>query len=148
MKGSIQLVIIVCAVLFSAACATGPKQIVRSVCVEIAGLPQHEVEFMLKRTQVFLTEFNLVQSSSGECDVTTKYQPFGNFQAEEIAFIGKSGYWSQEGSVTVTRDGRPVVEDYPINLRGYDSRQALLDAVAWQVVKPVSKAFKGNAPSK
>jgi hypothetical protein len=131
------------AVMLVASCVTGPKPVIYSVCVEIAGLPQHEVDFMLKRTQSYLAEYGLMQSSSGECDVKTKYQPFGNFQAEAIGGIVKSGYWSQEGNVTVTRDGRPIVEDDQVILRGYDSRQDLLDAVAWQTVKPVTKAFKG-----
>jgi Winged helix-turn helix len=101
--------------------------------------------FMLKHTQSYLAEYGMVQSS-GDCDVKVKYHPFGKFQAEEIGAFVKAGSWSQEGNVTVTWSGRPIVEDDQISVRGSDSRQDLLDAVAWQVVKPVTKAFKGASP--
>jgi hypothetical protein len=146
MKGSVQHgILLLGAILFIVSCATQPKPVIHSVCVDIRDLPPHEVEFMLKHTQSYLAEYGMVQSP-GDCDVQVKYQPFGKFQAEEIGAIVKAGYWSQEGNVTVSWNGRPVVEDDQINVRGSDSRQDLLDAVAWQVVKPVTKAFKGASP--
>jgi hypothetical protein len=54
----------------------------------------------------------------------------------------KSGYWSQEGTVTVIRNGAAVLEDEPISVRGQDTRQDALDSTAWLIVKPITKSFR------
>lgn len=130
-----------------ASCATLPKQPIRSVCVEVAGLPPHEIAYMLKRTAGYLSDYGITQVSSG-CDVSIRYQAFGNFQAEIVARFGKSGYWSQEGNVTISHLGKAIIEDKPIILRGYDNRQDILAATAWQMVKPVARAFRSEQPPK
>ena len=102
---------------------------------------------MLRRTTSYLKEYGLSQVSSG-CDVSIRYQAFGGFQAELVGGLVKKGYWSQEGSVTISHLGKSIIQDEPIVLRGYDSRQEILDATAWQVVKPVTKAFLAGQQSK
>ena len=129
-----------------ASCANLPKQPIRSVCVEIVGLPPHEIAFMIKRTAAYLSDYGIIQVSSG-CDVSIRYQAFGDFQAEIIARIGKKGYWSQEGNVTISHLGKTIIEDEQIILRGYDSRQDILDVTAWLIVEPVTEAFRGEQPS-
>ena len=127
-----------------ASCATKPKQVVNGVCVDVSNLPAYETAFMLKRSAAYLHEYGLSQVAAG-CDVTVKYQAFGEFQAEVVSgFAGmyKKGYWSQEGNVTINHRGSVVLDDEPILLRGYDSRQEVLNETAWQMVKPVTKAFR------
>jgi hypothetical protein len=116
--------------------------VVHSVCVEIKDMPEHESTFVLKHTADYLKESHFTQATTG-CDVVVKFQPFGKFQSEVVGPLGvKSGYWSQEGSVTVLREGITVLEDEQISVRGQDTRQDALDAIAWQIVKPVTKSFR------
>ena len=128
------------AALIVSSCATQPKPVIHSVCVEIKEMPEHETAFMLKRTAKYLGEYHMSQATTG-CDVVAKFQPFGKFQAEIVGLV-KSGYWSQEGNVTVTHNGVVFLEDEQISVRGQDSRQDALDATAWQIVKPVVKSFR------
>jgi hypothetical protein len=129
-------------ILLATACATEPKPVVHSVCVEIKDMPEHETTFILKHTAQYLNESHFSQATT-DCDVVVKFQPFGKFQGEVVGPLGaKSGYWSQEGSVTVIRGGVTVLEDEQISVRGQDTRQDALDALAWQVVKPVTKSFR------
>lgn len=132
-------------VILLASCANLPKQPIRSVCVEVAGLPPHEIAFMIKRTAAYLSDYGIIQVSSG-CDVSIRYQAFGDFQAEIIGIV-KEGYWSQEGNVTISHLGKAIIEDEQIILRGYDSRQDILDETAWLIVEPVTEAFSGEQPS-
>ena len=101
---------------------------------------------MLKRTAAYLSDYEIIQVSSG-CDVSIRYQAFGDFQAELIARGGGEGYWSQEGNVTISHLGKAIIEDAQINLRGYDSRQDVLNETAWEIVEPVTEAFRGEQPS-
>jgi hypothetical protein len=136
-----RLMIIGAAALLECSCATRPRVAIQSVCVEFKDMPEHEVAYMRKRTASYLGEYGLSQAASG-CDVNVKFQPFGTFQGEIAGGIVKAGYWSEEGTVTITHNGQTVLEDEPIALRGYDSRQSVLDATAWQAVKPVTKKFR------
>lgn len=129
-------------ILLATACATQPKPMVHSVCVEIKDLPDYEIAFLLKHTAQYLNESHFSQATTG-CDVAAKFQPFGKFQGEVVGPLGaESGYWSQEGSVTVIRGEVTVLEDEQVSVRGQDTRQNALDALAWQIVKPVTKLFR------
>jgi hypothetical protein len=130
--------------LLASACATQPKPEISSVCVEIRDMPEHETSYMLKHTAEYLKEYRFSQVTSG-CEVVVRFQPFGKFQGEVVGPFGaKSGYWSQEGSVTVIRSGAIIREDEPISVRGQETRQDALDATAWLVVKPITKSFQAR----
>jgi len=129
------------------ACASIDKPIVRSVCLQMANVQAHEQEYVLKRTAIYLREYGFTQTTE-QCDVSVKYQAFGGFQGEISAGIIQKGYWSEEGTVNVMYRSAAIFEDEPIVLRGYTTRQELLDSMAWGIVKPVTKGFRSEATSK
>ena len=129
-------------------CATPTGPVVQRVCVQQSVGSPDENAFLSRKAAEYLLQygFELAESS---CDVTAKFSVFGGFQAETIARgiagafqAGRSGYWSIEGILTVTRGGSTVVEDQSIELRGYGSKQELYAGLAWEIVKPVTKRFR------
>lgn len=139
------------AVLFIllAGCASRPTgPVVRQVCLQQSVGNPEESAFLARREAEYLQEYGFVLSESG-CEVTAKFTVFGSFQGEVIAGgimgafqAGRSGYWSIEGILAVTHAGVPVVEDQPIALRGYRSKQDLYAALAWEIVEPITKRFR------
>ena len=135
----------------AAGCANRPDlPIAKTICMEAPqGTPQ-EADYVRRKATEYSREhgFRIVDS---ECDVAVKYTPFGAFQGESAVhhgfWISRSGYWSQEGIVSLHQGTKPILQDYPVNLRGYSSKQELLDALAWQVVGPVTWHFQSE-PSK
>jgi hypothetical protein len=132
-------------------CANRPDlPIAKTICMEAPqGSPQ-EAEYVRRKAAEYSREhgFRIVDSA---CDVAVKYTPFGAFQGESAVhhgfWISRSGYWSQEGIVSLNQGTKTILQDYPVNLRGYSSKQELLDALAWQVVGPVTWHFQSE-PSK
>ena len=125
---------------------TGPA--VQRVCVQQAVESPDENAFVSRRAAEYLHQYGFELADSS-CDVTAKFSVFGGFQAEIIARgiagafqAGRSGYWSIEGVLTISRGGLTVVEDEPIELRGYGSMQELYAGLAWEIVKPVTKRFR------
>lgn len=133
-----------------AGCASKPDgPLVHNVCIEVAQETPQEIAYVRRKAFEYLKQygFNLAET---ECEVSVKYERFGNFQAETVVtgFLWKSssGYWSQEGILAVNYKGRMLVEDQSMNLRGYSSKQDLLNDLAWAVVKPVTRMFRPASP--
>lgn len=137
-----------------AGCANQPDlPIAQTICVDIPQETPAEVAYVKRKAAEYAGPyygygFRVVDSG---CQVQVKYDRFGGFQGESAVhhgfWISRNGYWSQEGIVTVTAGGRVLEQDRAIALRGYGSKQELLDALAWQVVRPVTWHFQ-SAPSK
>lgn len=148
----------VCLALTAAAglCACAARQelpVARTVCVLVPQETEQEVAYVRKKVAANLQDWGYALVDDG-CDVTVKYQRFGAFQGESIGrgFWGttRDGYWSQEGILSVTaNNGKTLIEDYSVALRGYSTKQLLLDdlgyrlanAVTWYY-RPVPKAGK------
>lgn len=141
----------VLALLFGCATKSEPLPVARSVCIEVPqGTPQ-EVDYVRRKATGFLKDYGFPVVEFG-CEVAVKYAPFGSFQAEAVTnhgfWVSRSGYWSQEGIVSVKRGDKAVLEDHQVNLRGYSSKQYLLDDLAWQAVRPVTWLFSPASPPK
>ena len=131
-----------------AGCASPTGPTVQRVCIQQSVGSPDENAFVARKAAEYLRQygFSLAESS---CEVTAKFSVFGGFQGEMIARgiigafqAGRSGYWSIEGVLTVSRDGLSVLEDEPIELRGYASKQELYAGLAWEIVKPITKKFR------
>jgi hypothetical protein len=132
------------AVLPGCATKSEPLPVARSVCIDVPQSTPQEVDYVRRKATGFLKDYGFPVVESG-CDVAVQYAPFGSFQAEAVTnhgfWVSRSGYWSQEGIVSVKRGEKAVLEDHQVNLRGYSSKQYLLDDLAWQAVKPVTWLF-------
>jgi hypothetical protein len=140
------LVVLAISLLGPTGCAVNPRgPEVESICIDVPQETSQEVAYVRRRVAEFFQEsgFSL---SEGECDVLVEYAVFGAFQGELFERRGfwsfSSGYWSQEGIVAVTYQDKKLIEDRPVELRGYARKQDLLDDLAWEVVEPVTKTFK------
>ena len=138
-----------------AGCTTAPPlPPAQTVCLEVAQESPTEVDYVKRKAREFMKDqgFQLVEQ---QCDVAVKYDRFGAFQGETVTahpfWISRNGYWSQEGIVHVKQGQQFVLQDYPVNLRGYSTKQSLLDDLAWQAVRPVTWLFRpgpsGGAPT-
>ena len=131
-----------------AGCASPTGPTVQRVCIQQSVGSPDENAFVARKAAEYLRQygFSIAESS---CEVTAKFSVFGGFQGEVVARgiigafqAGRSGYWSIEGILTVSRDGLSVLEDEPIDLRGYASKQELYAGLAWEIVKPITKKFR------
>jgi hypothetical protein len=130
------------AAALTACAARGPKPTADRICIQVEGLQQFETDYLQKKTSAWLSESGFTPSSTA-CEVTVKYVRFGDLQGgETISIFGKSGYWSLEGVANVTHNSQSVLEDKPINLRGYSAKQDLLDGLADELVGLASKRFQ------
>lgn len=133
----------------AAGCATGPRTepMVSTVCLEMPGMPAAELEFVRKRAGTYLAEYGYTLAAGEPCEATTKFQQLGQFQGEVLPglFRAGSGYWSMEGMVSVTRAGRADLEDDAVDLRRYSTKQELLEALAWQTVRPITWLYQPRA---
>lgn len=142
MKRALASISILALAIGLTACASRPKQAANRVCVHAEGLQKIEEDYLQKKTELWLAESGFTPSSTA-CDVTVKYVRFGSLQGGEIISIfGKSGYWSMEGIANITYKGQTALEDKPINLRGYSTKQDLLDGLADELSGLVYKRFQ------
>jgi hypothetical protein len=138
-------------VLQTAACSTRskvPLPAARLVCVQASMETAEETAYLMRRMTETLREYGFALAESG-CEVTAKYQRFGGFQAEQVSpgilglfAAGRSGYWSQEGILSLEYAGSTIVQDQKVNLRGYRAKQDLIDALAWEISGWVSERFQ------
>lgn len=141
------------AALLAGGCATTsvPLPPAQSVCVDVPQSTPQEVDYVRRKATQFLRDYGFPVVETG-CDVVVTYAPFGSFQGETVShggfWVSRSGYWSQEGIVAVKQGNRTMLEDHQVNLRGYSSKQYLLDDLAWQAVKPVTWLFSPPAKQK
>jgi hypothetical protein len=136
-------------------CANHPDlPIAQTICVEVAQETPTEVAYVKRKAAEYIGPyydygFRVVESG---CEVQVKYDQFGGYQGETAQhrgfWISRNGYWSQEGIVTVTAGGKVLEQDRAIALRGYGTKQELLDALAWQIVRPVTWHFQTKPSQK
>lgn len=131
------------------ACATPlPLPVAQRICVDIPQETPHEVAYAMRKAAQYLAERDFTLAVDA-CDARISYLAFGHFQADTITarpfWLSRSGYWSQEGMLTVEHQGMKVLEDYPVDLRGYATKQLLLDDLAWAVVRPATWLFQPAA---
>lgn len=141
----------VCAAL--AGCATNQNiTVAKTVCIDAKLETDQETAYLRRKVAEQLDRYGFVLVDHGvACDVKVKYERFGGFQAETIRTgifrIQRDGYWSQEGILSATHEGKTYVTDESINLRGYTSKQALLDDLGWKLVAPVTGWFVPVKPA-
>lgn len=127
------------------ACATKPRTepVVSKVCVNFGKMPEEEAGYLKRKATVYLKEQGFILVDAG-CEAETRFTTLGQFQAEVLGgwLNRSSGYWSMEGFVTATHGSKQVLDDYPVDLRRYGTKQELLDALAWQTVRPVTWLFQ------
>lgn len=133
-------------------CATKPddRPVARRVCVTLAQETEDEAAYLTKKVASALKEYGF-ELAPDRCDVSVRYSRFGAFQGEAVRiqpfWISRSGYWSQEGMVTtIAADGKVLDEDRTVDLRGYSTKQALLDALAWSIAAPPSWYYRPASP--
>ena len=132
-----------------ASCASNTGPVVRSVCVQASIEPSEALAFFNKIATSKFREYGFVLTSDG-CEVAVKYTRLGGFQGEEVQYgpLGLrrgSGYWSEEGILSVSHKGQVVVEGEEVNLRGYSSKLHLLEGLASVLVKSVVRRFRPRA---
>jgi hypothetical protein len=145
------LVLASCAAL--AGCATDPNTpVAKTVCIDAKLETDQETAYLRRKVTEQLAGYGFVLVDEGAtCEVQVKYERFGGFQAETIRTgifrIQRDGYWSQEGILSATHQGKSYVADESVNLRGYTSKQALLDDLGWKLVRPVTGWFVPVKPA-
>jgi hypothetical protein len=135
-----------------AGCASRPTgPVVHAICIDVPQETPQEVAYVRRKAAEYLKEYGFELVNEG-CEVSVKYERFGGFQAEAISgglfWVSRSGYWSQEGILSVRYQDRLLLEDQQVNLRGYSAKQDLLGDLAWTVVKPVVRQFRPASPPK
>ena len=131
-------------------CATRPDlPIAKTICLDAQQETPTEVAYVRRKAAEFIGErgFQIVDK---DCEVSVQYDRFGAFQGEtatsRVFWISRNGYWSQEGIVTVTAGGKTLEQDMQVALRGYSTKQDLLNDLAWQIIRPVTWHFQ-SAPT-
>jgi hypothetical protein len=129
-----------------AACASRQdRPVAQNICINAPQQNEAEAKFIKRRINAYLQEYNFTPASD-HCDVTLDYQPMGAFQGESIQtglfFTSRNGYWSQEGMYTLKMSASELKRDEPVNLRGYATKQDLLDNLAWILVEPITRWFR------
>lgn len=124
---------------------TGP--VVKSVCIDVPQETPQEVAYVRRKAAEYLREYGF-ELGSEYCEVVSKYEKFGDFQTEMVSgfWMSRSGYWSQEGILTVMYQDKLIIEDQQVNLRGYTAKQDLLGDLAWTAVKPIVRQFRSATP--
>jgi hypothetical protein len=133
--------------LLAGCAANSPrKPVANSVCLEVPLRTSGEIEHFRRQASRYLHDrgFRLADNA---CEVTVRYRPYDDVNAELILGHGGgyTGRLSQEGTLDVVHQGRAIVQDQYIGLRGGDSVPLLLDRLAWAMVEPVVLRFSPPA---
>src|ERR1700730_3824078 len=123
--------------------------VVDVVCVRMAGVRDPEQGLLARKTALLLKERGFRSGEEG-CDVIVSYTALdaGQWEVMTSSFLGfrsRSSY-RVEGILTVSRGGKIVTEDQPVNLRDYSSKSDVLDALAWEVVSHVIDNYRPAVP--
>lgn len=116
--------------------------VIHSVCMQVSMEPPEALAFFNRTVASKFRDYGFALATEN-CEVTVKYTRLGEFQGER--YIAQKGYWSEEGILSVSHEGRLVVEGQPVDLRGYKSRLDLIANLASEVVRSVLRRFQPRA---
>lgn len=121
-----------------------------TVCLTIRGVPAPEAGFLTRRTSELLTKAGFVYGTN-DCDGTLVYERFSS-KTGSASYQGWGGpvYYptaNEEGIASLSRGGQLVYQDRRIDLQGYSTSQDLLQDLAKELVRPLSKQFVGKPPA-
>ena len=136
------------AALTSVGCAT-PTQSADRICLVMKRMPEHEEAYLLRKAASYLKQYGFT-AATDKCDASIDYERFASTQGATVA-QGWSGpvisaTWNQEGIAKLSFGKQVVYEDLRVDLQGYSTSQALLDALAWTLVQPVTRHYKPSVP--
>ena len=147
-------VLVLCATLTSclSGCATrralarAKLPIADSVCVQVVGVKEPEQALVLRKAAGFLREEGF-RLADGDCDLHIVYTALDNGQWEVMtaslfSMRSKSAY-RVEGVRSVSgRDGKMLEQDETINLRDYDAKIDVLEALARAIIAYVPENYR------
>lgn len=129
-------------------CAT-PTQQADRICLVVKRMPPHEEAYLLRKAASYLKQYGFT-AATDKCDASIDYEWFASTQGAAVS-QGWSGpvvssTWNQEGIAKLSYGTQVVYEDVRVDLQGYSTSQALLDALAWTLVQPVTRHYKPAIP--
>lgn len=129
-------------------CAT-PTQPADRICVVVKRMPQHEEAYLLRKAASYLKQYGFT-AVTDNCEASVDYERFASTQGATVTpgWSGSvvSSTWNQEGIAKLSYGKQVVFEDWRVDLQGYSTNQALLDALAWAIVQPITRHYKSTLP--
>jgi len=120
--------------------------IAETVCLQIDGVKETEKGLLTRKATAYLGEhgFRVVES---DCDLKLGYSALDQQQWELMAqsLVGtrSSSSYRVEGLVSLrNRRGEVITEDQPVDLRDYDSKTEVIEALAWEMVGYITDGFR------
>ena len=118
--------------------------VANTVCVSLKRMPQHEEEYLYRKIVEQLREYGFAPSTAA-CDLTIQYERFAAVQGATVSGSVVSPTWNEEGLSTLQAGAKLVFERVRVDLQGYSTSQYLLDDLASNLTRPVTRRYQSAA---